>query len=262
VFPDLASGNASPPFQALGDQKTYQVPNGKPVYAYRLMEDPSMQSIYPGVSAAIPLIPAQGKTASLAKGLGLRVAGVDVTGEGMGFGVPMVHYTDGWVYSRSTSTVSLFTANTAAWKRIFELDEIGVDAVHGYRPIQSRGRIEVIYTVDQTGVSIDVRVLSLAPGYTEMGILNEQSAVFDDFADHSRTLVGAAIGPWVAVDGSWARLRSAALGVEWSVPALPGARLHGGRELAPPGFDWAGLDYIFSAPPTAVTYQITVQAAR
>jgi hypothetical protein len=64
------------------------------------------------------------------------------------------------------------------------------------------------------------------------------------------------------VDGNWARLRSATLGVEWSVPALSGSRLHGGRELFPPSFDWAGLDYLFETPPAAVTYQITVQAAR
>jgi hypothetical protein len=105
-------------------------------------------------------------------------------------------------------------------------------------------------------------VLRLVSGYTEMAILNEQSASFDDFADEGRTLPGSAFGPWIAVNGSWARLRSAELGVEWSVPSVPGADLHGGRELIPPGFDWAGLDYFFSAPPTTFTYHINVQAAR
>jgi hypothetical protein len=262
VFPDLASGNANPPFGLLGDQATYQVPGGKPVYAFRFGDGMYTQALYPGVSAVMSPIPAQGKTASLAKGLGLNVGGAQVTGEGMGFGVPMVHYSDGWVYSRSTSTSDLSTANSTAWKRTFELDEIGVDAAHGYQPIQSRGRIEVTYTLDQTGVSIDMQVIRLAPGYTEMGVLNEQSASFDDYADQGHTLIGSAIGPWVAVDGSWARLRSAALGVEWSVPALRGAQLHGGRELSPPGFDWAGLDYFFGAPPTTVAYHINVQAAR
>jgi hypothetical protein len=262
VFPDLASGNANPPFGLLGDQATYQVPGGKPVYAFRFGDGMYTQALYPGVSAVMSPIPAQGKTASLAKGLGLNVGGAQVTGEGMGFGVPMVHYSDGWVYSRSTSTSDLSTATSTAWKRTFELDEIGVDAAHGYQPIQSRGRIEVTYTLDQTGVSIDMQVIRLAPGYTEMGVLNEQSASFDDYADQGHTLIGSAIGPWVAVDGSWARLRSAALGVEWSVPALRGAQLHGGRELSPPGFDWAGLDYFFGAPPTTVAYHINVQAAR
>jgi hypothetical protein len=156
----------------------------------------------------------------------------------------------------------LSTPSNAIWKRTFELDEIGVDAAHGYQPIGSRGRIEVTYTVDATGVLIDLRVLDLAPGYMEMGILNEQSASFDDFADQGRTLVGSAFRPLVPVSGSWARLRSATLGVEWSVPAIPDANLYGGRELIPPTFDWAGLDYMFEVPPNSVTYHINVQVAQ
>jgi hypothetical protein len=105
-------------------------------------------------------------------------------------------------------------------------------------------------------------VLDLVPGYLELGILNEQSAAFDNFADQNQTLIGPEFGRWIPVNGTWARLRSATFGVEWSVPAIPGAHLNGGRELSPPGFDWAGLDYLFDAPPAAVTYQITVQAAR
>ena len=131
-----------------------------------------------------------------------------------------------------------------------------------FAPIASRGRIEVTYTVDTAGVLVEMQVLDLAPGYLELGVLNEQSAAFDDFADQSQTLVGPRFGPWVAVRGKWARLRSAALGVEWSVPALPGAQLNGGRESFRPGFDWAGLDYVFGTPPTSITYRITVQAAR
>jgi hypothetical protein len=116
--------------------------------------------------------------------------------------------------------------------------------------------------VDRTGVLVELRVIDLAPGHMELGILNEQSAQFDDFAYQGQRFIGPAFGRWMRVDGNWARLRSATLGVEWSVPALLGARLHGGRELFPPSFDWAGLDYLFETSPGAVTYQITVQAAR
>jgi hypothetical protein len=262
VFPDLAAGRVSPPFQALGDQLRYEVSSGKTVFAYRLPGVLTAAAIYPGVEAVISPMPATGKTAPLAKGLALRVSGLNAAGEGMGFGVPMVHYSDGWVYSRTTTTMNISTATNTAWKRTFVLDEIGVDAAHGYRPIASRGRVEVIYTLDSTGVSIHMRVLQLAPGYMEMGILNEQSASFSDFADQGRTLIGPAFGRWVAVDGAWARLRSAQLGVEWSVPAITGAALHGGRELFPPDFDWAGLDYMFEVPPSAVAYHINIQAAR
>jgi hypothetical protein len=261
VFPDLATGKASPPFEPLGDQ-SYSVPSGKRVYAYRLGAALTAQSIYPGLTALIAPMPAQGKTAVLAKGLALKAAGVDITGEGMGFGLPMVHYADGWVYSRSSTTIDLSTAGKTIWKRTFNLDEIGVDAAHGYRPITSRGSIDVTYTVDPTGVLVEVQVLDLAPGYKELGILNEQSAAFSDFADRKQTLIDQAFGRWIPVDGAWARLRSATLGVEWSVPSLPGAQLHGGRELFPPNFDWAGLDYLFESPPTTVSYHINVQAAR
>jgi hypothetical protein len=207
-------------------------------------------------------MPAAGKTAPLAKGLALHVNGFDVTGEGMGLGVPMVHYPDGWVYSRSVTTIDLSTDAGTTWKRTFELDEIGVDAASGYRPIASRGAIEITYRVDSIGVFVELHVLRLAPGYSEMGILNELSASFDDFADRDSKLMGASLGPWEAVDGGWARLRSEALGVEWSVPALDDAQLHGGREFALPRFDWAGLDYMFATPPISVSYRITVQAAR
>jgi hypothetical protein len=207
-------------------------------------------------------MPAQGKTAVLSKGLALRSLGVDITGEGMGFGLPMVHYPDGWVYSRTSSTTELSTEDTTIWKRTFNLDEIGVDDAHGYQPIESRGRIEVTYTLNAAGVLVEMRVIDLAPGYMEMGVLNEQAAAFDDFAYQGHKFIGPAFGRWMPVDGSWARLRSANHGVEWSVPSLPGARLSGGRELFPPDFDWAGLDYMFEVPPAALTYQITVQAAR
>jgi hypothetical protein len=153
------------------------------------------------------------------------------------------------------------------WQRTFQLDESGGNAVAGggfdFKPIASRGQIVVTYTIDSTGVGITVRPVWLARGYSEVGILNEQSAAFNDFAaDGSPTLIGASFGRWIAVDGRWARLRAAGLGVEWSVPGLPGATLHGGREISRPDFDWAGLDYIFPATFAGISYQITVQEAR
>jgi hypothetical protein len=265
VFPDLASGHASPPFGSLGEQAQYQVPAGKAVFAYRFGAELTTQSIYPGVTACIEGAPGQGKTAPLAKGVVLEVAGSDISGEGLGFGVPIVHYPDGWIYSRSATTADVTTGTSATWTRTFELDEIGGDAARNYSfvPIASRGEVVVTYMVDATGVSIEVRPVWLAPGYSEVGILNEQSAGFNDFAaEGSPTYIGTAFGRWIAVNGSWARLRSAGLGLEWSVPALPGAVLHGGRELNLPGFDWAGLDYVFPATFAGTGYHITVQEAR
>ena len=264
VFPELAAGRPTAPFESLGRQSSYQVYGGKPVFAYRLGGTLAPQSIYPGVSASIAPASGQGKTAALAKGVTLTVAGASVAGEGMGFGVPIVHYTDGWVYSRTATTVEVSAAASTLWKRTFQLDEIGGDAAHSYSfvPVASRGAIEVTYTVDATGVSITVRPVWLAPGFTQVAILNEQSAAFDDFADASQTLGSGRFPNWVSVEGSWGRLRSGNLGVEWSAPAVAGAELHAGRELIAPDFNWAGLDYVF--PPTfnGTDYHINVQEAR
>ena len=254
VFPDLASGRPSPPLVSLGDQSSFQVIGGKTVYAYSVQDW--------SLSAAQP--PREGKTAELAKGLILKVARSNVAGEGMGFGVPIVQYNDGWVYSRTSTTLDISTPSSTMWKRTFQLDEIGGDKAHNYSfvPIASRGAVEVTYTLDATGVSIVVRALWLQAGFEQVGILNEQSAAFDDFADQGHKLIGQQFPIWVLVEGSWARLRSASLGVEWSVPAIAGAELDAGRELKGPDFDWAGLDYLF--PPTfaGTTYHINVQEAR
>ena len=264
VFPDLASGAANATFASLGDQKSYQVPAGKPVFAYRFGDALLMQSIFPGVTAAISPMPVEGKTAPLAKGLSLRVGANDIAGEGMGFGAPIALYADGWVYSRTAVTVDLSTTTTTTWKRTFSLDEIGGDASHRYTfvPIPSRGSVEVTYTVDATGITVAVRALNFAPGYTELGILNEQSSAFDDFAEPGHTFTGPAFGIWTPATGAYARLRSGSLGVEWSVPSVPGAQLHAGRELAPPDFNWAGLDYMFPAPFNGTNYYINVGVAR
>ncbi|HXC80098.1 MAG TPA: glycosyltransferase [Candidatus Acidoferrum sp.] len=264
IFPELAAGTSNAQFESLGNQESYQVPSGKPAFAYRFGEGLLMQSIYPGLTAAISPMPAQGKTAPLAKGLSLRVGANDVTGEGMGFGAPIAHYPDGWVYSRTATTVDLSTPTTTVWKRTFTLDEIGGDAAHAYAfvPIASRGSIEVTYTVDRTGVAVNVRAVDLVPGYTEVGILNEQSAAFDDFAEPGHTFIGPAFGIWMPATGDYARLRSGSLGVEWSMAPLPGAQLQAGRELTGPDFNWAGLDYIFPGPFKAASYFITVGVAR
>ena len=146
-----------------------------------------------------------------------------------------------------------------------QLDEIGGDAAHDYAfvPIASRGAVEVTYTVDSTGVAVNVHVSRLEPGYSEIGILNEQSAAFNDFATAgSPTLLNAQFGSWEPVTGAWARLQSSSLGVQWSVPSISGAQLHGGRELSPPDFNWAGLDYLFPSSFAGADYHINVQEAR
>jgi hypothetical protein len=266
VFPDLAGGAASQPFEPLGNQAFYQAPGGKEVHVYRTGAALGQQSLVPGITVAIDPSPQQGKTALLAKGCTLIVGGRSAAGEGMGLGVPIVRYADGWVFPRTATTVDLSSGSLTRWQRVFELDEIGGNALPGggfdFTPIASRGEIAVTYTVDGTGITVEVQPLDIAPGYTQVGILNEESGAFNDFADTSQTLIGHAFGSWVPVSGDWARLRSGSLDVEWSVPAIPGAQLYGGREVAAPSFDWAGLDYVFDGPFTGARYHINVQEAR
>ena len=248
LFPELARGQEAAPFASLGRQDSYQARYGKPVYAYRLPPSLDLSNI------------AEGKTSPLAKGVTMGPA---ATGEGMGFGVPIVGYPDGWVYARTASTVQV-GPNT--WQRTFQLDEMGGDRAHGYEfvPIASRGEIQVTYVIDAGGVTITVKPISLAPGYLQVGILNEQSAAFDDLAADGRPpAAGSSFGSWVPVTGAWARLRSGSLGIEWSAPSVPGADLYAGRELMAPDFNWAGLDYMFSARPFAgATYRISVEEAQ
>jgi hypothetical protein len=265
VFPNLAHGSVAPPFASFGPQGDYQVSGGKAVHVYSLGIARNFQPVYPGVGAGISPMPAQGKTTPLAKGADLRVGREQVTGEGMGFGVPIVHYADGWVYSRTAIDADLSTPTAAVWQRTFELDAIGGDSAHHYQfvPIASRGEIQVTYMVDTSGISIAVKPLWIAPGYSEVGVLNEQSSAFNDLAaDHQPALVDGAFAKWVPVNGSWARLRSASLGVEWSVPSVPGADLYGGRELVAPDFNWAGLDYIFPGSFSGTSYHINVKEAK
>jgi hypothetical protein len=179
--------------------------------------------------------------------------------------VPIVHYADGWVYSSTATTEDLSTPTSTIWRRTYDLNEIGGDAAHGYAfgPIASRGLVSVTYAVDASGITVTVHVVQLAPGYTEVGILNEQSSAFNDFAgDKSPTLIDSSFGSWVPVDGAWARLQSKSLGVQFSLPALAGAQLHGGREHIGTDFDWAGLDYIFGPSFSDTSYVIQVQEAR
>jgi len=266
VFPELATGTPTPPIEPLGDQRFYQAPDGKHVYVYRTGAALGQQSLVPGITLAIDPSPKQGKTSLLAKGCTLIVGGYSAAGDGVGLGVPIVRYADGWVFPRTSTTIDLSTSTQAKWQRVFELDEIGGDALPGggfdFAPTASRGRIAVTYTIDATGVTIEVEPLQLTPGYTQVGILNEESGAFNDFADSSQTLIDSKIGSWVPVSGEWARLRSGSLGVEWSLPSIPGAQLYAGREVNAPSFDWAGLDYIFSGSFSGARYHINVQEAK
>ena len=267
VFPALARGQATAPFLPLGQQRFYSVAGGKAAYAYALHPAEYRAPLADGINACIhlDLQPARGKTAGLEKGLVLERAGRDLAGEGMGFGVPIVRYGDGWTYSGSATLVDVSDPVGVTWRKTFELDRVGGDLRHGYRfePAASRGRIEVTYQLSDSRINIRVRPIWLAPGSSEIVLLNEESSAFDDYADAGRSLVGADFGRWLPAAGAWARLRSQALDSEWSIPAPPPpAEMVAGREHQPPELDWGGIEYRYPAPFDQVRYAVTVRGAR
>jgi hypothetical protein len=264
VLPDLVAGRASAPFVAFGDEASYTVPGGKTVTVYGLSptrSGPLFGDVTVGLSS-----PARGKTAPLAKGLVISRGGTDVAGEGMGIGVPIARYADGWHYASSAPVADVSSPGGVAWRKTFDLDMVGGDAAHGYKFVRapSVGRVQVTYRVDARSgvVQVEVRSLGLAPGVLQVGVLNEESAAFDDFADASGAAhAGADFGNWMPVSGAWARLRSASLGIEWAQQVAGASELHAGRELSPPDFDWAGMDYLFDGAFTSVDYAVSVRAA-
>jgi hypothetical protein len=261
VWPDLVSGQASEPFVSVGLTSTHIVPGGKHVYVYRvgpLQSKPLLGDASLGLEFG--QAPQRGKTAPLTKGVVIQKAGADVTGEGMGFGVPIARYPDGWHYSGTAVTTDLSTPGATVWRKTYDLDMVGGDLAHGYRfqRAPSAGRIEVTYRLTGGHVKVEVRPLDLRPGMLGLTVLNEQSAVFDDFADGTTKKIGPAFGNWEAVSGGYARLRAGSLGIEWVQSAAGNSTFHAGREIAPPDFDWSGLEYDFGSGFRGVDYTIDI----
>ena len=266
VFPGLASGQAPPaPFLPLGDQAAYNVAGGKLTHAYTLPPERFCAWVTGTQLADLDpsRAPAQGKTADLVKGLVLEGPGGTEAGEGMGFGVPLLRYPDGDYFSGDAVTTDLSTPGHPAWMRSFQLDRLGADQDRTFLPAPSRGRVDVTYRLSGGRVEVSVVAARLAPGYSQLVILNEETSRFDDFADGSRTLVGPAVGSWTPVAGGWGRFRSAALGVEWALDRPPGAAgMYAARELLPPGIDFSGIEYVFGPGFQAADYTVLVQKAR
>jgi hypothetical protein len=267
VFPELASGTGGAPFEALGNQGRYQAAGGKSVHAWYL---PPAVFMSPVASAWLCVDPGDqprdGKTAPLEKGPVLESQSDEFAGGGLGFGVPLAHFADGWVYSGTAVTTDLSSGGRVEWRKTYSLDRLEVDGTDGrfleFRSIPARGAVEVDYRLEGGRLRVSATATGLR-GFDQLVLANEESAAFDDFADPTGTRLGPAFGAWMPVTGSWARLRSGADGVEWMQRPLPGAGLFAGRESDPGrGIDWAGLDYVFGPDFQAAGYDVNIGRAR
>jgi hypothetical protein len=265
VFPDLARGNAVAPFNPLGNQATYTVLGGKRAFAYYLL--PERLCAWVTDTAQVDIDPAEqprtGKTADLAKGLLLETVDGVLSGEGMGFGVPLARYPEGDYFSGTSSVVDISTQTKPGWVKTFQLDRLGVDGDRSFAAVPSRGQVVVTYLVSGGTIDITVSASGLQAGYQTVVLLNEQSSRFDDFADAGQTRLGTAIGSWRPVEGEWGRFRSGSAGLEWSLPRLPSAEgMYAAREVRYPDIDFSGIEYVFGPGFTGAEYQVNVSKAR
>ena len=263
VFPDLAAGRPDGPFLGLGDEGAYTVAGGKQAYVYELPRPRSSGAVSSGIEVSVAPVPGEGKTAGLGHGPYLVRNGHPLLGEGMGLGVPIVRFDDGWWYPGNVHTEDVSSAGVRRWTSVFSLDRTGGDSAHGYRFVSSpsRGQVQVTYTLGPDRLTVAAQVLRLDAGARQLALLNEESAAFDDYADATRTLRGSEFGRWLAVAGGWGRVRDGGDRVEFGLLALPGLDLHAGRELGA-GLDWAGLDYLLAPDVRSTSYEIRIQEAR
>ena len=271
VYPDLVAGRGAAPFVQLGSPGAFDVAGGKHVTGW-VLPPAGLHAPVGGrgwLSAAPAEAPHVGRTAGLAKGpvLGVPGDGLAAAGEGMGFGVPAVHFADGWVFAGDAITADLSTPAGTEWRKTYTLDrlELGYDGAgrfRGFQAVPARGHVEVGYRLQGDRLLVSVKALDLSAAQ-EVVILNEASAAFDDEADASGTYLGSTIGPARLVTGDWARLRSASQGLEWALERPAGATVTAGQELdAALGLDWSGLELHFGPGFERTDYDITFGRAR
>jgi cellulose synthase/poly-beta-1,6-N-acetylglucosamine synthase-like glycosyltransferase len=266
VLPDLMTGASSPPFVAVGSPTRYIVPGGKDVHVYELDRPVLVTRDGIGIATDQGAWPARTKTAPLAKGPVLMANGADVAGGGMGLGVPIAQFADGWWFPGPSSSL-VMNPEGDGWTRTYDLNEHEVDDASGafvrFEQAASHGQVRVTYRLKPGGLGVQVRVLRLSAGARQVVLLNEESSAFDDYADPAGTRLGDAIGSRTAVSGAYARFRSAALGVEWEVPAPPRpAGFFAERESRGGTIDFSGLEWEFGPNLSSVDYTISIRRAR
>ncbi|HYZ02768.1 MAG TPA: hypothetical protein VFA92_14825, partial [Candidatus Binatia bacterium] len=244
-------------------ERAYTVPGGKTTHVYGV--DRTSAPLGGGVTVQLQdYRGGPGKTAPLGKGPVLATGGRDLAGGGLGFGVPVVRYDDGWWYPGGTTGLRP-TPDGSGWQQEYDLSLREVDGPDGrfqrFEAGPSHGRVLVTYHLHVGQVDVQVRPVELAPGLREAVVLNEESAGFQAYADGSQTEQASAIGSQRPVTGGWARLRSDADGVEFGIEAPANVQsFSAARERLPDrGIDFSGLEMGFGPGFTGADYTVTVR---
>lgn len=265
VLPDLARGSPAAPFITLGDEPSYEVPGGKRVFAYgldRTRAPLSGTGLDVAVAAGVRS-PAVGKTAQLGKGAVLEAGTRGLAGGGLGFGVPIARFDDGWWYPGRDTTLQ--AGAQGEWVEEFDLSLHEVDGADGrflrFVPGPSHGHFAVTYRIYGVWLHVGVLPEGVAGGVRQVVVLNEESSAFDDYADGSTTRLGDAVGSWTPVTGGWARFQDTGLHAEWEIDAPPTpAGFQAARELGPAlGIDFSGLEMIYGPAFAGADYDVKVR---
>ena len=239
----------------------------------------------------------QGDSLGLQKGLVLFVGAEPMSGEGVGFGVPAVKYSDQILFSTTATlardkelvkSFSMDAVHRVTWRgkfidngvyraiqhrlaetyratsrfrptltRIMQIQSL-LGIKLSHQKISSRGVVDVSYRLYGNRLMITVDSSKLIDkDFMGLFVFNEQSADFNIYEDELVTLSDEKIGVWEEVKSQKASLTSQILRVTFSVENMAGARLFRGRELLKPRLNWSGFCYFI--PPQVRQYGYSVR---
>jgi hypothetical protein len=134
-----------------------------------------------------------------------------------------------------------------------------------YSTVPSVGTVPVLCRLASNGkrLQVEADLSGLAPGFTEVSLMNElDGGLFDHYVDVcTGVLRGGAIGTWDEVRAPAARFTDTADGLAFELSRVDGACLYRGREVVPGELSWAGLAHVVPAGTRCLSYEVSLGAA-
>ena len=246
AFPELGQGRSVGNFRFEYSPNDWRVAFGAhPTYIYTVDQNESTFPATRNLSMRFysSTAPATGKISVQEKGAVLVDGENETIGEGAGFGAPALNWSGVTYFSRSAKTIF---SETGCSKR-FLLDSVETGGFHrtSFVTVPPAGEVEVAYRINGSLLSIDVDLTKIPRNATLM-LLNEQDGKrYSRYVDFNGNDLVVDF-PWKKVTGWYNYLLDVdgrGFRVDYTPEFYNGTTLHLGRETAPGGFDWAGLDY-------------------